>query len=104
MRIALRTATAVETDIVLGQGATDAGAESHLIPLASPANGYATAGIGFMRVEGDPEPVRVRLPYVDDAQIAEWSTEFKAERAARQIEFTMDNFDQNEPEGSTAQA
>lgn len=83
MRLALRTATKTETDLVLGDGATDMGAEAHLIPVAAPGNGYASAGIGFMRVEGDPEPARVRLPYTSDEQIEEWSAEVRQLRGAR---------------------
>ncbi|MCU1584072.1 MAG: traSA [Microbacteriaceae bacterium] len=98
MRVALRTGTKIETDLVLGDGATDAGAEAHLIPIAAPGNGYASAGTGFMRVEGDPAPVRIRLPFTDDRQIEEWSAEFPLLRAARaaekqSTEVVMDSLD-----------
>ena len=83
MRVALRTGTKIETDLVLGEGATELGAEAHLIPVAGSGNGYASAGTGYMAIEGNPAPVRVRFPYTDDAQIEAWSDEFKALRAAR---------------------
>lgn len=82
MRVALRTGTAIETDLVLGDGATDAGAEAHMIPVAGPGNGYATAGVGYVRVEGEPDPVRVRFPYTDDALLSEWHSDFVQLRLA----------------------
>ncbi|GAA1565626.1 hypothetical protein D3229_06735 [Leucobacter aridicollis] len=85
MRIALRTETPLETDLVLGTGATDFGAEAHLIPVASPGNGYRSAGIGYVRVEGFPEPQRVRFPYTDDATLDRWDREFRELRAAGQL-------------------
>lgn len=78
MRIALRTETPVETNLVLGDGSTEQGAAAHLIPPANPGNGYRTAGIGFARVDGESRPVRVRFPYTDDATLAGWSAEFAA--------------------------
>lgn len=85
MRVALRTETAIETDLVLGTGATDFGAEAHLIPVASPGNGYRSAGIGYVRVEGFPEPQRVRFPYTDDATLDRWDREFRELRASGQL-------------------
>lgn len=76
MRVALRTETPIETDLALGDGAVEAGAASHLIPPANPGNGYATAGIGYMRIEGEVDPVRVRFPYTGDEQLHAWATEF----------------------------
>ncbi|RAN79373.1 hypothetical protein B5P43_15815 [Bacillus sp. SRB_336] len=76
MRIALRTGTASETDLVLGEGALERGADAHLIPVAGPGNAYRSAGTGYMQLDGDPDPVRIRFPYTDDAQLAAWSEEF----------------------------
>jgi hypothetical protein len=83
MRVALRVDSTEEADMVLGKGAVDRGAEAHLIPIATSGNGYRTAGVGFVQVEGDPNPVRMRLPYTSDAQIAEWNEEFRERRAAK---------------------
>lgn len=82
MRVALRTGTALETDIVLGAGSTEAGAEAHLIPVANQGNHYATAGTGFMRVEGEVDPVRLRFPYTSDADLDRWDAEFRELRAS----------------------
>jgi S-DNA-T family DNA segregation ATPase FtsK/SpoIIIE len=63
-RIALRLAEDSHTDMVLGDGAAEAGAACHLIPETTP-------GVGYVRVEGVKEPVRVRFTWVDDEDIAE---------------------------------
>lgn len=84
LRVVLRTETALETDLVLGAGAVEEGAAAHLIPPANPGNGYATAGIGYMRVEGESAPVRVRFPYISDEQLAEWDAEFASLRTSLQ--------------------
>ncbi|WP_163275543.1 FtsK/SpoIIIE domain-containing protein [Cellulomonas iranensis] len=89
LRIALRTETPTETDLVLGDGATEQGAAAHLIPPANPGNGYATAGVGYMRLEGEALPVRVRFPYTSDADLHRWSEEF-AQRAAPMIDLEWD--------------
>ena len=83
MRIAMRTEVAGETDLVLGEGSSAGGAAAHLIPVANPGNGYESAGIGYMRIEGHASPVRVRFPFTDDATLASWGNEFAALRAAR---------------------
>ena len=63
-RIALRMTEDEQVDMVLGDGARDRGAECDRIPRSLP-------GVAFMRLESDPDPVRVRLAYVDDDDIAE---------------------------------
>ena len=83
MRIAMRTEVAGETDLVLGEGSSAGGAAAHLIPVANPGNGYESAGIAYMRIEGNASPVRVRFPFTDDATLASWGNEFAALRAAR---------------------
>jgi len=100
MRVALRTETPTETDLVLGQGSVDQGALAHLIEPANPGNHYASAGVAYMRLEGEADPVRVRFPFTDDATLANWSTEFGALRSAQapppqvveleEMEFTLD--------------
>ena len=86
MRIAMRTEVSAETDLVLGDGASASGATAHLIPVANEGNGYMSAGTGYMRMEGEATPIRVRFPYTDDDQLAAWSAEFSELRTARQRE------------------
>lgn len=102
MRVALRTGTASETDLVLGDGALERGADAHLIPVAGPGNGYRSAGTGYMQIDGDPDPVRIRFPYTDDAQLEAWSQEFRALNQAGtfaptvdlgEMELTLDDLD-----------
>jgi S-DNA-T family DNA segregation ATPase FtsK/SpoIIIE len=54
-----------QTDMVLGDGARDRGAACELIST-DPATG---AGVAFVRIESDPDPVRVRAGWVSDADI-----------------------------------
>jgi S-DNA-T family DNA segregation ATPase FtsK/SpoIIIE len=51
--------------MVLGDGARDRGALSDLI---SPVPEIG-AGVGYVRLETDPDPVRVRATHVTDADI-----------------------------------
>jgi DNA segregation ATPase FtsK/SpoIIIE, S-DNA-T family len=52
-------------DMVLGDGARDRGASAELIS-SDPA---VRAGVAFVRLESDPDPVRVRAAWVVDADI-----------------------------------
>jgi S-DNA-T family DNA segregation ATPase FtsK/SpoIIIE len=64
-RVALRLDESDQVDMVLGDGARDRGALADLIsPL--PQTG---AGVGYVRLEGSPDPVRVRAAYVTDEDI-----------------------------------
>ena len=76
-RIALRLDESDQVDMVLGDGARDRGALADQIsPL--PATG---AGVGYVRLEGSPDPVRVRAAYVTDDDIramAAAATSFRA--------------------------
>ena len=64
-RVALRLDESDQVDMVLGDGARDRGALADLIsPL--PATG---AGVGYVRLEASPDPIRVRAAYVSDADI-----------------------------------
>ena len=51
--------------MVLGDGARDRGALCDQIS-SDPATG---AGVGYIRLEADPDPVRVRAAYVSDDDI-----------------------------------
>jgi DNA segregation ATPase FtsK/SpoIIIE, S-DNA-T family len=64
-RIAMRLDEPEQVDMVLGDGARDRGAACELIST-DPATG---AGVAFVRVEADPDPVRVRAGWVTDADI-----------------------------------
>ena len=65
-RIALRLDESDQVDMVLGDGARDRGALADQIsPL--PAIG---AGVGYVRLEASPDPVRVRAAYVTDDDIS----------------------------------
>lgn len=57
-------------DFFLGEGAREAGYDSTAIPLSTKANGYAYAGIGFVKEETG-KPVKVRFAYSSDEDIAE---------------------------------
>ena len=64
-RIAMRLDEPEQVDMVLGDGARDRGAACELI---SPDPGIG-AGVAFVRLEADPDPVRVRAGWVSDADI-----------------------------------
>jgi S-DNA-T family DNA segregation ATPase FtsK/SpoIIIE len=62
-RIAMRLDEHEQVDMVLGDGARDRGADCELI-----STDPATGG-GVVRIEADPDPVRVRAGWVTDADI-----------------------------------
>jgi S-DNA-T family DNA segregation ATPase FtsK/SpoIIIE len=64
-RIAMRLDEPGQVDMVLGDGARDRGAACELIST-DPATG---AGVAFIRIEADPDPVRVRAGWVTDTDI-----------------------------------
>ena len=64
-RIAMRLDEPEQVDMVLGDGARDRGAHADLIST-DPATG---AGVGYVRLETDPDPVRVRAAWVSDPDI-----------------------------------
>ncbi|TDB96786.1 cell division protein FtsK [Actinomadura sp. 7K534] len=64
-RIALRLDEDEQVDMVLGDGARDRGALADQISSV-PQIG---AGVGFVRLEASPDPVRVRAAYVSDGDI-----------------------------------
>ncbi|MFI5935951.1 FtsK/SpoIIIE domain-containing protein [Actinoplanes sp. NPDC051494] len=61
-RIGLRLSEPGEVDMVLGDGMRDRGALCDRIPQTQP-------GIGYVALEGDPTPMRVRFSYLDDDNI-----------------------------------
>lgn len=62
-------------DFFLGEGARAAGYDSTAIPLSTKANGYAYAGIGFVKEETG-KPVKVRFAYSSDQDIADLIKEY----------------------------
>jgi S-DNA-T family DNA segregation ATPase FtsK/SpoIIIE len=71
-KIALRLDESEQVDMVLGDGARDRGA---LADQISP-DYTRGAGIGYVRLETNPDPVRVRAAYVCDSDIRAMSRDF----------------------------
>jgi S-DNA-T family DNA segregation ATPase FtsK/SpoIIIE len=69
-KIALRLDEPGQADMILGDGARDRGAVCDQIST-DPATG---AGVGFVRLEADPDPVRVRAAWVTDDDIREMAS------------------------------
>ena len=80
-RIAMRLDEPEQVDMVLGDGARDRGAACELIST-DPATG---AGVAFVRVEADPDPVRVRAGWVTDADIRDMAASCLDDREPRPI-------------------
>src|SRR3984885_10687434 len=81
-RIAMRLDEPEQVDMVLGDGARDRGAACELI-AADPATG---AGVAFVRVEADPDPVRVRAGWVTDPDIRDMAASCLDDRDPAPIE------------------
>ena len=71
-KIALLLDEPSQADLVLGDGARDRGALCDEIST-DPATG---AGVGYIRLEADPDPVRVRAAYVSDDDIRAMTTAY----------------------------
>ena len=67
---------------VLGDGARDRGAACELIS-SDPSTG---AGVAFVRLEADPDPVRVRAGWVSNADIRAMAAECAADGEPLAIE------------------
>ena len=70
-RIALRLNEAGHVDLVLGDGARDRGALCDQIDVSA-------AGVGYVRLEGFPEPARLRFSFIDDDVIHEMAASYPA--------------------------
>ncbi|OLT24462.1 cell division protein FtsK [Nocardiopsis sp. CNR-923] len=68
-KVALRLDEASQVDMILGEGARDRGANAHLIDPGLP-------GVGYVRMEGSPAPVRVRAAYVSDDDITAMAADY----------------------------
>jgi S-DNA-T family DNA segregation ATPase FtsK/SpoIIIE len=62
VRVALRMNEPEQADLVLGDSAHDRGARCEDIPEALP-------GIGYVRADNSPDPIRVRAAWIDDDEI-----------------------------------
>jgi DNA segregation ATPase FtsK/SpoIIIE, S-DNA-T family len=80
-RIAMRLDEPEQVDMVLGDGARDRGA------LADQISTDATtgAGIAYVRLETDPDPVRVRAAWVTDADIRAMAAEYAPAEKVRPL-------------------
>lgn len=70
-KVALRLDTASEVEMVLGKDAWNRGAHAEAIPEAHP-------GTGYVLVDGDPTPVRVRFTWVTDDDIRAMARDYPA--------------------------
>jgi DNA segregation ATPase FtsK/SpoIIIE, S-DNA-T family len=68
-RVGLRLDEPSQIDMVLGDGAREQGARCDRIPTALP-------GVGYVRLDGVREPMRVRAGYVTDKDIAAMAAEY----------------------------
>jgi DNA segregation ATPase FtsK/SpoIIIE, S-DNA-T family len=80
-RIAMRLDEPEQVDMVLGDGARDRGATADLIST-DPATG---AGVAFVRLEANPDPVRVRAAWVCDEDIRAMAHQCSARLAAEPV-------------------
>jgi S-DNA-T family DNA segregation ATPase FtsK/SpoIIIE len=72
-RVGLRLTEPEQSRIVLGTGAHDRGGECEAIPVAQP-------GVGYVVLDGQPDPVRVRAAWVRDTDIAAMAERYPARR------------------------
>ena len=80
-RIAMRLDEPEQVDMVLGDAARDRGATADVIST-DPATG---AGVAYVRLQTDPDPVRVRAAWVTDADIRTMAAEHAPKPAPRLI-------------------
>src|SRR5580698_3360867 len=78
-----------QVDMVLGDGARDRGATCELIS-PDPATG---AGVAFVRLEADPDPVRVRAGWISDADIQAMACQCAQDTRPLELEGCRDDRD-----------
>jgi S-DNA-T family DNA segregation ATPase FtsK/SpoIIIE len=78
VRVALRLVEADETRQVLGPGAHDRGAKCERIPTTLP-------GVGYVLLDGDTIPTRVRASWVSDDDIAATAADYAAPHEHGQV-------------------
>lgn len=77
-KIGMRLDEKTQVDMVLGEGARDAGALCHKIPDTLP-------GVAYVKLDGLREPVRVRATYLSDADITDLARHYPAPAAGVQL-------------------
>ncbi|MGZ0150374.1 FtsK/SpoIIIE domain-containing protein [Kribbella sp. WER1] len=92
-RIALRLGSSSQVDMVLGEGQRDLGAEADNIPLSLP-------GVGFIKVEHSPVPIRVRAAYVTDDEIKAMARDYRTGHHLRPVDTPADLVDVDELDGT----
>jgi DNA segregation ATPase FtsK/SpoIIIE, S-DNA-T family len=80
-RIAMRLDEPEQVDMVLGNGARDRGALADLISTDETTG----AGVAYVRLATDPDPVRVRAAWVTDADIRAMVTEYAPAEKVRPL-------------------
>lgn len=74
-RILLGVTDDVHVDMVLGDGARKSGAHADKLDVNA-------KGVGFVMVDGTPEPVQVRFSYLDDDDIKTMADEYPAPKSS----------------------
>ncbi len=69
-RIALRLNEESEVAMILDDDAVDRGAACHEIPKSMP-------GVGYLVLEGEPQPVRLRFPYHTDTDLRQLGQQYR---------------------------
>ncbi|MEH1126482.1 FtsK/SpoIIIE domain-containing protein [Micromonospora sp. CPCC 206061] len=77
-RVALGLTDRGQVDLVLGDGARDRGALADQIPITA-------KGVGYVLIDGQPEPARVRFSYVDDDLIRDMAVTYPAPPVLRPV-------------------
>ena len=80
-RIAMRLDEPEQVDMVLGDGARDRGALADQISTDETTG----AGVAYVRLATDPDPVRVRAAWVTDADIRAMATEYAPAEKVRPL-------------------
>jgi DNA segregation ATPase FtsK/SpoIIIE, S-DNA-T family len=80
-RIAMRLDEPEQVDMVLGDGARDRGALADLISTDETTG----AGVAYVRLATDPDPVRVRAAWVTDADIRAMAAEYAPAERVRPL-------------------
>jgi DNA segregation ATPase FtsK/SpoIIIE, S-DNA-T family len=80
-RIAMRLDEPEQVDMVLGDGARDRGALADLISTDETTG----AGVAYVRLATDPDPVRVRAAWVTDADIHAMAAEYAPAEKVRPL-------------------
>lgn len=91
--IVLRQKSDHFNDLFLGEGAKERGYDSTSIPASSKANGYATAGIGYVQEESG-DLVKIRFAYLGDDDVAQLIRDYEREHGRGDIaETQIDEFE-----------